>query len=89
MTRHTPLRITTAATATAAFLEYCVYAYGARQCNPADSEQHFAARFVHVVNGVLGSKPYLFTVYPPKEHGQTKRFSKKAQQRLWHYLEDQ
>lgn len=76
MTRCNPTRDTTAGTATAAFLEYCVQAYGA-PVNFSRKRTNFGVTCFHCVCELVDSKHYLNTAYHPSTNEHTERSSKR------------
>lgn len=87
-TRCILLRNATAATVAAAFLEYCVYVYGASHYSLSDNKKQFIPRLFDFVCAILGSKHYLITVCSPQSNGQAEQLIRTTVQRLRYYVAD-
>ena len=88
LTRRIPLWTTTASVVANAFLDNCIYVYGAPRFVLTDSSPQFAAKFFDAVCALLGMQHYLTTVYNPQTNGQTERFNRTLVQRLRNYFKE-
>ena len=84
LTRSIQLRKTTKSVVAKAFLDNCVYVYGATRYVITDNGLQFAGNLFDAV----GVRHYQTTAYQPPANGQTERFNQTLVRRLRHYVEE-